>query len=398
MKKILLEPAGRVHSYLREMARYPPQGYEFVLATSAWDRIVSPALGSDFLYFGLQRRINRLVPVHLVKARLEGYFKRPPQDVALTYAFGHLVFRKEPWVVELEWPHQLTGFSYAHLRRFQSLVETTLGSPTCRRIICWCELARISLSKYLSCQGFDHKIEVIPHAVAPKNFVKADEGTLIKLLFVGSVNIPGEFYAKGGNVVVEAFRHLRERYANLELVIRSDVPGEMRRLCQGMPNLRILESTLRPDELDHEFRTAHVFLFPAHQTPFMVLLEAMSYELPIIAADVYATREIVQDGETGFLISPASHIPYYVADKLPTGPGDWLDHRFKASMRQIDLRMVQEMVQKTSLLIEDAQRRRSMGKRARWGVEHGRFSLRRRNDKLKKVLDDALDGGEAEGR
>ena len=65
----------------------------------------------------------------------------------------------------------------------------------------------------MNCEGFADKIEVVPLAVARKNFVK-DYGKKekTKLLFVGSVNIPGEFEYKGGKEVLEAFVVLRQKY------------------------------------------------------------------------------------------------------------------------------------------------------------------------------------------
>lgn len=390
-KKVLLDIPGRSHSYFREMVQCPPTGYEFVLSQTRWDKLISPAVRSDMIYFGLQRRVlSRIVPIHLLKAYLEGFLKTPPSETILTYSYGHLIFRPEPWVVELEWPHQLAGFNYNHLRRFKRLIERMLASPHCKRIICWCELGQESLLATLDCTSFLHKIEIVPHAVRPK-LPKRPPKTdgRIKLLFVGSANLPGEFYLKGGHIALEAYTILRERFEKIEMLVRSDVPDEVRRRYEGIPGLRVVDQPLERTELDREFLSADIFLFPGHHTPFMVLLEAMSYQLPIVATDIYATREIVEDGVTGFLIHPAPGVPYYVADCLPTGYGDAQDRVFKAVIRETHRAMVDEMVQKVSLLIEHQGLRQAMGKRARWEVEHGKFSLARRNQRLKEIFDEA---------
>ena len=44
---------------------------------------------------------------------------------------------------------------------------------------------------------------------------------------------------------------------------------------------------------------------------------------------------------------------------------------------------------KTSLLIENPDLRRKMGKAARWEVDHGRFSTEKRNERLKRIFDEA---------
>jgi glycosyltransferase involved in cell wall biosynthesis len=46
------------------------------------------------------------------------------------------------------------------------------------------------------------------------------------------------------------------------------------------------------------------------------------------------------------------------------------------------------LVEKISLLIEDARLRRAMGHAARWEVEQGKFSIRSRNEKLKQIFDE----------
>jgi len=53
--------------------------------------------------------------------------------------------------------------------------------------------------------------------------------------------------------------------------------------------------------------------------------------------------------------------------------------------------MVRDLVAKLSLLVEDAELRRKLGRAGRWAVEDGRFSLRQRNARLKCVLDEAID-------
>src|SRR4030042_5191922 len=98
MKRVLVEPAGRMHLFFEQMFRHPPEGYEFLLQRAYWDRLIAPILSSDTLYFTLQRRVlSPILPVHLVKAYLERFLKKPPQGIDLTYAIHHLVFRKEPW-------------------------------------------------------------------------------------------------------------------------------------------------------------------------------------------------------------------------------------------------------------------------------------------------------------
>lgn len=392
MKRVLLEPAGRMHLFFEQMFQCAPAGYEFVNQAGNWDSLLAPVLNSDLAYFTLQSRVlNRMLPVHLVKACLEAYFKKPPKDTCLTYSIGHLVLRKEPWVVQIEWAHQLTGFSSTHLKRFRRLLERVLGSPYCRRILCWCELAERSLLTHLNADLFAHKVEIVPYGTPPKrHFVRAHNPSRTKLLFMGSGNRPGEFYNRGGNVVLEAFLELNRLYRHLELVIASDVPLEIKRTCQGIPNITIIEDRISKDQRLQEqvFGSCDIFVFPGHVTP-LAILEAMSYELPIVATAVYATAELIEDGKTGLLIRPAKHVPYYVGDCLPTGTGDGLDRDFRRAVRRTDPDMVRDLVKKTVILIDNPELRWRMGKAARWEAEYGRFSMELRNSMLGRIFDEA---------
>ena len=114
----------------------------------------------------------------------------------------------------------------------------------------------------------------------------------------------------------------------------------------------------------------------------------MSYELPVIATDVYGNRELVTDGVTGFIIRSSELVSYYsgsYATRPMTGPKQW-----KEATLSTDPKVVQELVEKASLLIENKELRRKMGKAARQEIEVGEHSINYRNQKLKKIFDEAI--------
>ena len=114
----------------------------------------------------------------------------------------------------------------------------------------------------------------------------------------------------------------------------------------------------------------------------------MSYELPVITTDVYGNRELVTDGETGFIIRSSELVSYYsgsYATRPMTGPKLW-----KEATISTDPEVVQELVEKASLLIENKELGRRMGKAARQEVEVGKHSINYRNQKLKQIFDEAV--------
>jgi len=388
MKRIYVELAGRFHSSYGSLISYPPEGYEFILEQTPWDRGMHFLMNKDFIYHSFQRKVlTKLLPVHLVKSYLERFVKKPPQGTDLTYSFGHLVFRKEPWILDLEWVHQLTGFSVKFLKRYRRLVENTLTLDYCKKILCYSEVAKRSILANLNCSPFENKIEVVHRAVPKKNFIKTYDTKKVTLLFIGTANIPGEFELKGGHIVLEAFTILNKKYHNLELVVRSDIPQAIREKYAGTDNMRIIDKIIPWELLEQEFKSADIFLFPAHHTPAQTILDAMSYELPVITTDVHANPELIEDGKTGLMIKGSSKVPYYIENWIAPGVGD--KSNFSKAIKLLDETMVAELVEKTSILIENKDLRRRMGKAGRWEVEHGKFSIEIRNEKLKKIFDEA---------
>ena len=241
----------------------------------------------------------------------------------------------------------------------------------------------------MNCESFAHKVEVVPLAVRQKDFAKDySHKETIKLLFIGSANIAGEFEINGGKEVLEAFIHLTKKYNNLELIVRSDIPQGIKAKYNGLHNLRLIEEIIPWEQLELEFKSADIFLFPAHTTPGLVILDAMSYELPVVTTDVWANPEMVADGKTGFVIKKSERVPYYIENSIPNW--DFLKgSKFMKSIKTTDPKVVEEVAEKVSLLVENKELRKSMGKAGRWEIEHGKFSIEERNEKLKQIFDEA---------
>jgi glycosyltransferase involved in cell wall biosynthesis len=390
-KLIYLDVAGKLHSLYKELFLMPPAGYRFTSLGSDWDKVSSIVSKMDLLYSVQMNILAKVLPPNLVKASLER-FKQPPRGTVLTYSVGHPVFRKEPWVVDMEFVTQLAGYNYNHFMRFRRLIERVLASEYCKRIICWTEAGKKTVMLNLDCERFADKVEVVPLAVRKKDFVKDyDNVRNVKLLFVGSANIPGEFEYKGGKEVLEAFSLLRKKYRNIELVIRSDVPSELKEIYSGkLEGVRLIEGIVPWSHLEQEFKTADVFLFPTHSTPGLAILDAMSYELPVITTDLWANSEMVEDGQTGFVIDKSKKIPYYVGNFIP----NWSHYptsKFIKLIKNTDNAVAAELAEKTSILIEDEALRRRMGKVGRKRIEEGIFSANKRNQKLKKIFDESVE-------
>lgn len=401
---IFFEPAGRIHPSWRYLLDFPPPGYVFATGNGLWNSLMLRLARADVVYHNLWR-LSHVLPINLIKSRIERVTKRPPSGARLTFAINHIVCRPESWVVLIEWVNMFTGWWMPEFRRHTRRIETALASPYCKKILTWCGPARKSLLHNLNCVEFADKIVTLPLAAPRRSFTKVPQEGKVRLLFVGSAHISGgfgvtrlgkkhlyDFHMKGGKEVLETFAKLRPVYPELELVVRASVPPDLKRKYEGFPGLRIIELPIPWRELEDEFKRADIYLFPCHQTtPWGSILDAMSFELPVITTDVYANPELVQDGISGFLVKASSRVPYYDPDEKFIPPMVTPRRReFLEAIRQTDVHVIDDLCAKVALLVENQELRRKMGRAARWEVEHGRHSIERRNIALKAILDEAI--------
>lgn len=114
------------------------------------------------------------------------------------------------------------------------------------------------------------------------------------MLFVG-----GDFARKGGKVLLEAFESgLRDR-CTLDIVTKDEInpPHSSVRVHRGL--------TPNSPQLRQLYDEADLFVFPTlgDCTP-IAIMEAMASGLPVLATNVGAIAEEVDDGKTGFLLPP----------------------------------------------------------------------------------------------
>jgi glycosyltransferase involved in cell wall biosynthesis len=383
VKTVYADLLGRVGYRVRQLLEHPPDGYRFISRALGVDRFADSFIRVNALW-KLRHLLNRAVPTNLLVSASLMRYKKIPHGVSLTYSESPLIFRPEPWVVGVECCIQFAGYDLRHLQRYRHVVEATLAAPYCRKIICWSEAARRSLLKRLDPEPLERKVAVVHPAGSPKEIRPVDGAARrgVKILFVSSAVTPGGFAPKGGREALEAFRALRPRYPDLELVIRCDVPAALRAQYAGTPGLRIIDGLIPREALEAEYRTADIFWFPAHTMMSVVMLEAMSHGLPVITTDYFDNAEFVEDGRTGIVFPASQRVPPW-----DTSPGE-----VGRALAVIDPEVVAHLVRATARLVDDPGLRRRLGTAARMEVETGRLSLAHKNRKMKAILDQVTNG------
>lgn len=138
--------------------------------------------------------------------------------------------------------------------------------------------------------GFD---AVAARPAAPR---PAGEAAAFTVLYVGSLSL-----RKGIRYLVEAFGQLRHPRKRLLLVGPDVHDGALTGLT--LPADVTLAGVLKGDELAQAYQAADVFCLPSiEEGQALVLGEALSFGLPIVATANTGADDLITDGEEGYLV------------------------------------------------------------------------------------------------
>jgi starch synthase len=115
------------------------------------------------------------------------------------------------------------------------------------------------------------------------------------ILFIGN-----DFVRKGGEVLLEAFRRVRESVPDARLVLVGTRPA-----VPVQPGVEVLGRIRDRARIVELYRDATVFCLPSFFDPYpLVVLEAMAFGVPVVTTEQTGTPEMIAHGETGVLVPP----------------------------------------------------------------------------------------------
>lgn len=173
-------------------------------------------------------------------------------------------------------------------------------------------LSRYSRDRLVDVQGVDPgRVHLVPPALDP-GFLDADAGELPdvggdgpRLLTVARLAASERY--KGVDHVLRALPLVRKAYPNVDYVVVGDGDDRVRleRLADdagARDAVRFVGERTGQDLLAH-YAACDVFVMPSRAEGFgIVFLEAMAFGKPVIGGDHGGTRDVVVDGETGYLV------------------------------------------------------------------------------------------------
>lgn len=150
------------------------------------------------------------------------------------------------------------------------------------------------------------------HPVRDRSYLEQQGIDFPYLLFVGRIS-----RQKGIIPLLEAMARLDQ----VHLVLCASSPDtpelerEVRAKVAGNPYLKWINEMVPKEQVIQLYSHAAAFICPSIYEPFGIInLEAMACKAPVIASRVGGIKEVVLDGETGFLVNPDD--PEELAEKI----------------------------------------------------------------------------------
>ena len=360
--------AKGLHSVYKELLSHPP--IKYINLNKNKPR------GKKPIYFFWGKKILNVLKVPT--------FNFVSNDIDLIHSCTSIPVSRSPFVVDFEHISVFAGMNLDRLNSkfFKKILRKILESKKCKKILPWTDAAKKSLLNFIPSKIIESKIEVVYPAIRLPNFRKKKKKEFT-ILFVAY-----NFHRKGGEELLRAFLKLRKKIQKIKLNI----------VCKKEPefskyNFECINFTgLIPRKilLEKYYPNADLFVYPSiHDTFGMVYLEAMSFGLPVITLDGFATKEIIQNKKNGFVIKTNGKRWFDKNYLIRKGADKWKNIAAWRTEEEKN-RCVDELFDKMKLLIENQKMREKMGKNNQLLIKEGKFSINHRNKKLKKIYKEAI--------
>jgi glycosyltransferase involved in cell wall biosynthesis len=155
----------------------------------------------------------------------------------------------------------------------------------------------------------ESSVVVLPHGIdleAREKPKKMPSGPRKNLLFVGRL-----IFYKNVEMLCVTMKEVLKKYEDARLTIIGSGPDEDKvKSCikdAGLERSIILKGDMPHDEVMRHMRKADLFVFPSqHEPRGLVLIEAMSTGLPIVAFGTGGPKDIIKDRRNGLVVGVGS--------------------------------------------------------------------------------------------
>ncbi|MDO8460027.1 MAG: glycosyltransferase family 4 protein [Nanoarchaeota archaeon] len=383
-KKVQIYPfIETLHGIQKTLVTHPPEGYVFIGAPrSSFSKVVARSTHSKLIRF----LYHQFLKVFKTTKIIDAAQKAPILEEAdLVYGGIHNNISK-PWVAYLfDHPTCISGNNYDLFIKNKPKIEQAFLADQCKKILVANE-AHIEFMKQVFSQGVLDKVEIVRPAYEAVDFKRTYKKKKVKIIFMGSINIPQDVYIKGGREVIKVFKILSKRN-DVELVMRCIVPEELKPQLKEIKNLTLLEDTLPFSEILDLYKTADIVFMPGHNYSVSTFIESMAFSLPIVAMNTYSVEDFVKDKYTGIIVKRSDKVKGYTNKAYPTYIRS--DEFMNDIKTYEDPELIKRLVKALEKLIDNPSLRKELSENARKEFLE-KYTIEVRNSQIKKVFDEIL--------
>ncbi len=364
------------HPAYDEIIDYPPKGVRFSetkIAKGIEGKITAPKKHR------IKRRIFDIYRDYVTNVNAVPMSCK--EDVI--YSCGMMVRSRTPWVCDFE--HTINILGGLRYRNSKSRINATMKHIEKSRctLLPWSRAA-LKNAEHVFGEGFSKisdKFRVIYPAmhidksVSPR---KNDTGK-VRFLFISR-----HFWMKSGRETLMAFDRISKK-CDAEMTFLSNTEDAVKNKFSSNSDIKFIRTPISREDVFDLYRKSDIFVLPTLSDTYgFVYPETMSFGLPVIATNVFAVPEIVENGKNGIIVEPELQMYDKNYDYKFRTVGDLVQKATKAVQRKLVDRLESAMLE----LAEDDKIRRKYGRHSRHLVEKGKFSIEHRNRELKAVVEE----------
>ncbi len=341
--------------YLRQN---PPDNVEYVNADEF--RLIQSSKRMKFNNW-LKKIIKKVIRNFLPNLP-NAHYSKNPEAYDLIHCAHCLSLNNKPWICDVEYIGQL--WAKGRIGK-KNKIRTLLLNKNCKRILAWTKWSENDILKEFP--EIRNKTEIVYPGIPIQTFVRKSSNG-ITLLFSSR-----RFIFKGGLHALEVIDRLTKKYENVYGTIVSDVPEEIKNHYLSNKKIDFVGFVSQERLFKEIYPKSDIFVYPSYTDTFgFGLTEALSFGLPTVTVGGHSRKEIITD-KTGFVIDEPENFNVSHLNNLE----DYSD-------------IIKQIEEKTEMLINDKKLRDIMSKNCLSEIERGKFSIMKRNEKLKKIYEEAL--------
>lgn len=372
--KVFLRLGKRPHVGYYDLIDYPPKGIIY-----KYDEILRSSAQKASIFHRLKVKIW----LRYIKTR-PPIVRINPHGCDVIHSTNNIMNSgKTPWVMDVEHIEGLFGMDCSNIKKknYFSKVKKVLSSKYCKKLMPYTIASKLSiLNGGLS--NLKSKMEVVyPAKVSIPNFNKK-VNKIPTILWVGR-----RFWEKGGNTVLKVFDKIDGKI-NFKLIMKGPVPEELKKKYRGKKNIEFSDTQEYINYSWKElYKNADILIYPTNLDSLgNAFFDAMNYKVPIVTNNIFSAPEIVENGVNGLVVNhpmkwhDENFQPLYL-------PGEYIE-----KLKNLDDdKYISELAEKIIILAKNPVLRKKMGENGYKKISEGKFSIKKRNEKLAKIYREATE-------